>query len=208
MWYHRGLNSVPQCCRAHVVPPHRSVAASLCAPVPAGGLALSARARIKHVIRATRVTQIPDGTRSGLLRPFLVQFSNAPARVFIDMHVRIVDGGRKWTRRACRSVDRKIDRSTDRFKKDELAAFRQPPRALAFILRRFSFFHLRALRSALAWGSSTRLDWLFSGWSPRVPPGHVLRLSLVLEVNRAATNRVESAEAQQGRFVLARTRSH
>ena len=53
---------------------------------------LSARARIKHVIRATRVTQIPDGTRSGLLRPFLVQFSNAPARVFIDMHVRIGRG--------------------------------------------------------------------------------------------------------------------
>ena len=151
MWYHRGLNSVPQCCRAHVVPRQRSVAASLCAPVPAGGLALSARARIKHVIRATRVTQIPDGTRSGLWRPFLVQFSNAPARVFIDMHVRIVDGGRKWTRRACRSVDRKIDRSTDRFKKDELAAFRQPPRALVFILRRFSFFICARCGQRLPW---------------------------------------------------------
>ena len=133
MWYHRGLNSVPQCCRAHVVPRQRSVAASLCAPVPAGGLALSARARVKHVIRATRVTQIPDGTRSGLLRPFLVQFSNAPARVFIDMHVRIVDGGRKWMRRACRSVDRKIDRSTDRFKKTSLRRSASP-RGLLFLL--------------------------------------------------------------------------
>ena len=208
MWYHRGLNSVPQCCRAHVVPRQRSVAASLCAPVPAGGLALSARARIKHVIRATRVTQIPDGTRSGLLRPFLVQFSNAPARVFIDMHVRIVDGGRKWTRRACRSVDRKIDRSTDRFKKRRACGVPPAPAGPCFYFAALLVFHLRALRSALALGSSTRLDWLFSGWSPRVPPGHVLRLSLVLEVNRAATNRVESAEAQQGRFVLARTRSH
>ena len=86
----------------------------------------SQRARIKHVIRATRVTQIPDGTRSGLLRPFLVQFSNAPARVFIDMHARIVDGGRKWTRRACRSVDRKIDRSTDRLKKTSLRRSASP----------------------------------------------------------------------------------
>ena len=103
-------------------------------------LSARARARMKHVIRATRVTQIPDGTRSGLLRPFLVQFSNAPARVFIDMHVRIVDGGRKWTRRACRSVDRKIDRSTDRLKKTSLRRSASPRGPLFFILRRFSFF--------------------------------------------------------------------
>ena len=178
MWYHRGLNSVPQCCRAHVVPRQRSVAASLCAPVPAGGLALSARARIKHVIRATRVTQIPDGTRSGLLRPFLVQFSNAPARVFIDMHVRIVDGGRKWTRRACRSVDRKIDRSTDRLKKTSLRRSASPRGPLFLFCGASRFSSARVAVSACLWLVYTFglvVLWLVPSRTPRARAASVAR---------------------------------
>ena len=178
MWYHRGLNSVPQCCRAHVVPRQRSVAASLCAPVPAGGLALSARARIKHVIRATRVTQIPDGTRSGLLRPFLVQFSNAPARVFIDMHVRIVDGGRKWMRRACRSVDRKIDRSTDRLKKTSLRRSASPRGPLFLFCGASRFSSARVAVSSclgLVYTFGLVVLWLVPSRTPRARAASVAR---------------------------------
>ena len=178
MRYHRGLNSVPQCCRAHVVPRQRSVAASLCAPVPAGGLALSARARIKHVIRATRVTQIPDGTRSGLLRPFLVQFSNAPARVFIDMHVRIVDGGRKWTRRACRSAGRKIDRSTDRLKKTSLRRSASPRGPLFLFCGASRFSFARVAVSAclgLVYTFGLVVLWLVPSRTPRARAASVAR---------------------------------
>ena len=62
-------------------------------------------------------------TFAALLGPI---FQRTRPRFFIDMHVRIVDGGRKWTRRACRSVDRKIDRSTDRLKKTSLRRSASP----------------------------------------------------------------------------------
>ena len=178
-------------------------------PIPLGDW-LSARAHTSNmrcVLRALRVTQLPDGKGPRLLQPCVIQFSSAPAHVFIDAHLRVgAGGGFSGGGLVDRSIGRLIDRPVD--KKDELAAFRQPPWAFVFVMWRHSVCHLHVVRSALAFGSSARLDWLFSGWSPRAPPGHALRLSLVLEVNRAATNRVESAEAQQGRFVLARTRSH
>ena len=109
-------------------------------PIPLGDW-LSARAHASNmrcVLRALRVTQLPDGKGPRLLQPCVIQFSSAPAHVFIDAHLRVgAGGGVGGGGLVDRSIGRLIDRPVD--KKDELAAFRQPLRALVFILRRFSF---------------------------------------------------------------------
>ena len=111
----------------------------------------------------------------------------------MGMHLRVgTRGGGGGEGLVGRSIGTLIDRPVDQ--KDELAAFRQPLRALVFYFAAPLVCRLHVVRSTLDFGSSARLDWLFSGWSPRAPPGHVLRLSLVLEVSRVATIRVESAE--------------
>ena len=115
---------------------------------------------------------------SRLLQPFLDQFSNAPARVFIDMHVRIVDGGRKWTRRACRSVDRKIDRSTDRLKKTSLRRSASPRGPLFLFCGASRFSSARVAVSAclgLVYTFGLVVLWLVPSRTPRARAASVAR---------------------------------
>ena len=109
-------------------------------PIPLGDW-LSARAHASNmrcVLRALRVTQLPDGKGPRLLQPCVIQFSSAPAHVFIDAHLRVgAGGGIGGGGLVDRSIGRLIDRPVD--KKDELAAFRQPPWAFVFVMWRHSF---------------------------------------------------------------------
>ena len=121
-------------------------------PIPLGDW-LSARAHASNmrcVLRALRVTQLPDGKGPRLLQPCVIKFSSAPAHVFIDAHLRVgAGGGIGGGGLVDRSIGRLIDRPVD--KKDELAAFRQPLRALVFILWRFSFFICARCGQRLPW---------------------------------------------------------
>ena len=89
-----------------------------------------------------------------------------------------LDGGRKWMRRACRSVDRKIDRSTDRLKKTSLRRSASPRGPLFLFCGASRFSSARVAVSAclgLVYTFGLVILWLVPSRTPRARAASVAR---------------------------------
>ena len=86
--------------------------------------------------------------------------------------------GRKWMRRACRSVDRKIDRPTDRLKKTSLRRSASPRGPLFLFCGASRFSSARVAVSACLWLVYTFglvVLWLVPSRTPRARAASVAR---------------------------------